>query len=423
MLQFDPLKLAIVLSTTVLFLFLIYRTLNKSDRAAAYLPIFGFFLYSGIASALKDVPDYLVWSYSVFVAVFFFALFLGLGFFRKLFSRSAVALEDALAALQSPRVASWIILAFVFFNLLRLLFPEFRLHLLFAPPMPDIKAWFAARFESEPGGVRKFLQYPIIFLTPFFYIALFALREQVWKVCLLVFGLLYVSYVDAGYLGRGSLVFALIFVALYVWFLRPDRRVVTLLIALGVGPTLIFGFYLYTFLRLGVSADKVDFATALGAVFLSEFSFLAHTGVPLLESGETVDWQRYVLWLVTLPIPGVFKQGLDLALVNYEISEIVLNKSVGDRGFYVVLPGLLAEAYFIYGSLAFWVHAAFLGMLLAFYRVVVGAGEAGTSVFLYVLMIYFYTLNRAGVGAALPLLFNEFFLLFVYIFLRVVRYR
>jgi hypothetical protein len=140
---------------------------------------------------------------------------------------------------------------------------------------------------------------------------------------------------------------------------------------------------------------------------------LKATGVPLIESGARMDLSRYLAWVFTLPLPGFLKGNLDVALINYELSEVVLSRSIGSREWYVVLPGLLAESIYIYGLWFFWIHAFFIGFMLSFFcRMSEGSPYLGVM-FLFIVVMFMYNINRAGIAGVLPVLVNGFMLFYI----------
>jgi len=242
-------------------------------------------------------------------------------------------------------------------------------------------------------------------------------------VSIVLFLPLYLDYVYELYIGRGKILLAILVLGIFVWVVRPERRRAMLLMGLLLGPWLVVAFSFYASLRLGVRGGDVTLFGALSEIFQSEFSFLIRTGLSLIQSGKTANLASYLAWVVSLPVPAFFKSGLDVALINYEISQIVLGSFVGDYGFYVALPGLLAESFYIYGGGYFWLHALMLGAFAGFLSTLLSRNPRMVGVYAYVVGIFFYTLNRGGVSSTLPLLVNGFIVFYVYLFFPILALR
>ncbi|WP_454455451.1 hypothetical protein [Thauera phenylacetica] len=418
---FDPLKLALLVAFFSAVVFVSQRLFSGAERTAVLLMQLGFLLYSGLAAATEGVPDFLIVSCCIFSAAFLFSYVVG----RLMFGRLRIAEEGYWdAGLQDVEARGlWKIFILFYFILLtlKLTYPEFKLSRIFSPPPPDIKAWFLGRFEGDVNPFTKAIDYFLIVLTPFFYLGIYSLRRRLSFILLLFFLSLYLTYVNDGYIGRGRVFFALVVFLVFVWSLRPSLRPVLVSGAALLAPFLAVAFQYYGAARLGLDVNVVSFFSAFEYIYRSEFSFLAETGVPLIESGAHVDLVKYFAWLITLPVPGFLKGGLDVALVNYEISEIVLNRDVGGAGFYVVLAGLLAEAYYIYGQNFYWLHALMLGFIFAIYSSVLARSKHLLGVYAYVFVVFFYSLNRGGVASALPLVVNGFVVFAIFMVFLVAR--
>ncbi len=157
------------------------------------------------------------------------------------------------------------------------------------------------------------------------------------------------------------------------------------------------------------------------SVLARELGFLKNVGVTVLEAGARVDIGAYFTWIATLPIPKVLTGDIEGARINYEISEIVLGLPIGSPGWYVVLPGLVVESVYIYGRYFFWLHGIFLGIMAAFFARIAERVPQFLFLYLYIVLMFAYVLNRAGISALLPTIINEF--LFFYLFLFFVIFR
>jgi len=415
MLEFDYIKLFIIISSTILLVGIGYKTSHTPhQRLLISLTLIGLFFYSGIATADKYVPVSFLFAYIVFAFSIISGFLVGKPLFIRVGRTVGNYIDQPLETLSKSYFPHAIISIYLLFHFLHLVTPDFRAHLLFNPPPPDIRSWFFAQFEPTQSALVKILGYLEILFLPFFYIALFAVKRVLFIAVILAFPL-YFQYVSHSYIGRYEILFNILFLALVIWYSKPNWRPVFLLTAIVLTPVLFYSAYAYTQVRLGASITDINLIDATKAVMHSEFSFLIVAGLPLLESGKHINMIEYVTWIFTLPIPGFLKAGLDVSLINYEISEIVLGRRVGDDNFYVVLSSPLAESFYIFGNFFFWLHGVFIGLLASFFVSILERSPKFRFLFYYVCLMFFFNLNRGGIASILPPLVNGFLVFFVYL--------
>ena len=130
-------------------------------------------------------------------------------------------------------------------------------------------------------------------------------------------------------------------------------------------PLVLVASYVYGVVRIGGTVGELSFWEAVTPVMETETSFPRDVGMLVIEKAARVDLSDYVKWIVTLPIPKILTGEIGGARINYEISEYVSGVSPGQKGWYVVLPGLIAESVYIYGNYFFWLHGGFIAFLAA----------------------------------------------------------
>jgi hypothetical protein len=244
---------------------------------------------------------------------------------------------------------------------------------------------------------------------------LYAIRNRLLWVAGILISLLYIRYVDSAYLGRGPVVQTLAILLLSVWFLRPAYRSRLVIISTVAAPFVLYGFYLYALIRIGDVVRDVGLLGALSVMLQTELGFVRDVGVKILETGARVDLGRYLLWIVTLPLPKILTGPIEVARINYEISEVVLGMQRGTYGWYVVLPGLVAESIYIFGTRLFWLHGVFLGLIAAFFAKVAERVPQLFFLYLYLVVMFGFVLNRGGIASLLPPVINEFLLFYLFL--------
>jgi hypothetical protein len=380
----------------------------------------GLLLYSGIGAAFPDVPHYYLIYYFGFICAFAYAF----RFFRSAFAHLSIhsgqALTSALSNVDTHPAWPLVIWIYLLLHLVPLVYPELRLHHLFAPPLPDLLTHFAARWEPQQMNVlMRLVEYARVLLTPFFYIALFRYRQRLSRVAIIFAALLYLQYVAGGYIGRGTILIALVTIWLGLWVARPKDRQTLVVAAVVVVPVFLVFSYYYGIIRIGGSPAGVTPLQAIVEAFENEISFPRNVGVPIIESGARVDLAAYARWMLTLPIPKLLTGEIEGARITYEISEFIFGLGRGERGWYVALPGLVAESVYIYGRYFFWLHAVFIAFLASLVMRLMERTPQLLFLKAYVVVTFAYHLNRGGISGPLGILVNEFMLFYLFVIVQV----
>ena len=228
----------------------------------------------------------------------------------------------------------------------------------------DLKKAFLQRFEQHEISIIEIISLTIRnFLEPFFYFSLYYYKKHVWKIGVVLFLVMYFNYCKIGYIGRGQVMTNLIvfFVLAYIW--KPVWRK-KIILGIICGTPFLFVFLVnYASIRIGGSIKDISFSQATEMLFLGESNYPLWFNDISIRNNSLQDICDYVYWLVTLPLPvspGLL--GFDVG-TNYKISEYLLGISRGEEGFYVLLPGLVGEAYYIFGKL-FWIHGIIYGCII-----------------------------------------------------------
>lgn len=373
-----------------------------------------FFIFNAFGVADVKTEAYLAIHFLVSVVAFLAAARFGSLVSHRVGATVRAAHPYIQNVLVKARFADAIIFIFIAANMLSLVVPEFRLHLLFALPELDIRQWFERQLAPEQRGL---VSYFLILLGPMYFLSIMRHQGSIFLVFFLLLIPIYFEFVREGYIGRYEIMFNLMVFWMYLWILRPKLRVALLLVTLAAFPFILISLQIFSQIRLGVSFDDAIYHSVQNAFspIETEITFLQVSGNRLIESGQRVDLISYFTWLLTLPLPGFIKSELPISLINFEISEIVLGLRVVDHGFFVLLPGLLAESIFIYGELFFFVHFVFLGFFAGVISRVFSSSEAMFFLHLFFVISFGLVLNRGGVSALAPRIFTEPILLVVFL--------
>lgn len=382
----------------------------------------GLWLYCGVGAAYPEVPGYYLIYYFGFLVAFACAFWIFRVAFVHLSIRSGQTLTRVLQNVDWHPVWPLIIWAYLLLYLLPFIYPEFRLYQLLAPMAPDLTSNWAAIWTTQELDVfQKLLEYAQVLLTPFFYIALFRYRRRLGLIALIFMSLLYLQYADISYISRGTIIIGFATIWLAIWVDRPSNRRALMAIMVALIPVVLVAAYYYSKIRIGGSLEDITYLDAIMRTLEVETSFPHDVGIPIIESGVTVDPAAYIKWMLTLPIPKLLTGAIEGARINYEISEIVLGLARGQNGWYVVLPGLVAESVYIYGLYLFWLHAVFIAFLAALATRLMERTPQLLFLLAYVVVIFAYVLNRGGISSLLIILVNNFMLFYLFIFMCVLR--
>ncbi|HRM67842.1 MAG TPA: hypothetical protein PLO71_00300 [Thauera phenylacetica] len=411
------------LATVVVAIFSFLVVRDAWARAALLLLQGSLFVNSGVAVAYYDVPAW----FAIYHFGFLFVCLASFIFFWKFSGPFAVhvanRVEMARDFCQQPRFVLVVLGLFYLALLSSLVYPEFRLSLLFELRPPDLRAWFAERFESvERGGVEAVVRYVRLLFFPFIFIVFYRFKDRPRIVFLLVFMLLYIQYVDRQYIARGTVLLFVLCVGLFYFVEYPRTRKWLLIFGLSSVPVLAVLLEYWMVVRLGGVYEFKGVWASLERILVMQTSFTRDAGLALIESGLHVDLQKYFAWLLTLPIPKALIGQVDGARVNLEISEIVLGVQRGAPGFYVILGGVVAESVYIFGGDLFWLHGLILGAIGAVLIRLLSAVSYFGFLTAWTVVFFSYKLAGAGVGAVLPPLINEYLLLYIFMAYAVNRY-
>lgn len=420
--DFDLLILSLMPIVSALLIVLAWGICRNGTQRLLLIPFaVGFVLYNGFAISVVGIPNIMVVVYFLFLPILFLGFRIGIVLaapIGKTISRNAL---PTLQRYSDGDRAVPVILLYFLLHLAMLFHPEFKVHLLVSPPPPDLAALFFARFTEERDTVVSLISILIVLITPLHYLAIYKFRRRPFVLLLVLLAPLYIIYVRDAYLPRSSVLVALMIYFAMLWTSFPKWRLGLVVSLLAIGPTAAVLSIGYTYVRLGTDAVLLDFGPALVTQFDQEVMLPFYIGVPLVESGRQVDLGHYFVWLLTLPIPGFLKSGLPIILLNYEISEIVLGVQRGTPGFYVVLPGLVAESIFLYGRYFYFIHAFSLGFLIGLFAAIFHRLPMASSLIFFLSTLFFFVLNRGGIASVAPVLVNGFLLFFLLVIVSVIR--
>lgn len=414
----DPFVLGLLAIFLLVALPCAWATCRGPTQKLLLIPtILGFTLYNGFAISTVDAPPYMRLGYFIFIVVLIAGFRFGARLATPLGKTIGLNATNVLADYAEGHAARWMIMIYFAVIGITLVLPTFKLHLLLAPPLPDLRASFASRFTESREMTGGLIGIFAALVTPLYYFALYRYRTQTVLLSLLLLAPLYMIYVRDAYIARNSVLLMLTYLFMITWTFRPELRFALLIVSMIMLPILGGIAYDYTFTRMGASSNSSGLLEGLLLSFEDETMLPIDIGVPLVESGYKADLEGYFTWLITLPFPYFLKDGLPTIQLNYDISEIVLGIRRGMPGFYVVLPGLLAESMYLFGRILFVLHPLMIGAVIGVFATILQNIPRNQGLVYFLSFMMFFNLNRGGVAAIMPLLINSFLLFWLIVFL------
>jgi hypothetical protein len=394
----------------------IFNATSQWQRILLFAIISGLFFYSGIGAAYQDVPLYYLLYYFSFLIVFVISFIFFKTVFLKLSRHAKRTLPFFFKSVDKSLIWPSIIFIYLFLLLIPLLYPQLRISQLIKPRFTKLQDVIYARFHSQPDKLLSIVNYLTVSLTPFFYIAIFRYRNRIRLVLLIMMIMLYITFSVNGYIGRSEIFIAIGVIFLSLWVSRPHQRKLLIISGVLLFPFVLVTAYLYSIYRIGGRIEFSGFINAARELLLTETSFPKNVAVPIIKYGARANLISYIRWVITLPIPKIIMNKVNTVAINYDISEFLLGISPWKRGFYVVLPGLVGESIYIFGSHLFWLQAIFIGFITA--MIVRLLEKTPQFLFLnaYIVMLFGYVLNRAGVSGALGYVINYFLFFYLVVF-------
>lgn len=360
-------------------------SLKDSLRKFFYL-ILAVFIYIycglGIGYATKSYLDYEVY-YSIYVIL--------LSFFLKIFCKSDIKMRIRNNINSFSTRNSTLIFLIYFGMTLIPMISSGEIGLLLNPPSVDLTHITEANdFEKNTfSGIFDSLKN---FVVPFVYLALYKYRDRPLIVILFLLLVNYIDYCQNAYIGRGTILAIILYIAIYLYHYFPRIRKGVVISALSSVPIIVIFFVTYLSLRMGLSVDNLSFGDSLQALVESEsyyYSFYYDI------TGEATYLFNYFVWFIMLPLPGFLKV-FDINMnFNALFSAHVSGMSLGDIGS-ITLPGLVNESLFIFGKYLFFMHAILLAWVISVFYNSLKRNEANFFVIIHTMITLCMFLPRGG---------------------------
>ncbi len=407
----------------ILYSLLLYKMHDHLEKLYVSITFWGLYFYGGIGASSYETGASYTFYFLIFLAAFVFFYRLRYIFPNALRNSISGFYRTGGKTMYDEALSGKIIIyIYLFTCFLSLLYPEFKVGSLFHPPAPNgVEALLNSVNNSESKDldiISKLIFYIRLLILPLYFLALAKYAKRPFIFFLLVFLPLYFDYCSSEYVGRG-----LILIDLGVWYISVYRfnkkiRVPLVAATVVVLPLLLILFYTYSIARLGNEFNINLDASVIGDLFYGEINF-PDSFQSVVDSGQHVHFTGFITWLVTLPFPKfLFGSLLNVPVLNFELSEIVLGVNRNDPSFWVKLTGYISESYYVFGEKFFWVEALMVAWLSKTIFFLLRLIKGSEVLIIYVAIQFGFMFSRAGLGAILPAFTNGFLALYFYFALK-----
>lgn len=380
-----------------------------------------YFIYNGFGvTYAAGVADSITGKY----VAFYLALGLSYALFLKLFLTPSRHVRQTIMPylkriVENRTLIYGIVIAYFATFLFHLIYPEMKLDRIIFPPAPRVADQFAEGLQVSISGrfnpLTKIVDNIEYLLYPFYLIALYRFRHKpVWLFSVLIIPQ-YFYYCELSYINRARILEILFMYGAIIWIFNRPWRKYLMIGGLILLPMIPIGLVQYAHIRSERELVEVTVIDAVEFVVYSE-TIMPTFSKKIYRTDKRINKKNYLIWMFTLPIPKVIIGAVPRVTAGGEMSEILLEKKEGDRGYFVLLAGLLNESVYIYGNKLFFLHAIMIGIILAFAIRLVEYDEFLVPMQLVLLVIFCYVLNRAGIGSLLSQILNRFMSFYLLIF-------
>ena len=369
--QINIIRLSILIITTgILIFFMLNRRISPIKKIYYILMLIGIFIYSGISTTYEDLCEEYFGPFLVYI----FVLTIGFLTSEKLprLKIGNVNTRTFTSYLDTRRISDKLLIVLVILNfsytIMQLSYPVNRWGSIFNITLSVVDI-FEKQTVARTGALYQIFYYVKLATNFFFYIAIYRLvdRKKVASAVLLFFLKIYLEIAVTHYVGRSGFLCYILFVMFIIIYTKNTNK----LLKKSIRTLTIFGIlflvavpllYAYQFSRLGATASNVSYGTSFAKLMQAETTY-GRFYKRCIELSSFSSFSDYVKWFITLPLPSAFfKFKESIILANQALSESVLGIAKGESGFFIYLPSLLGEAFYVNGRIFYFVHALFIGL-------------------------------------------------------------
>lgn len=397
--MFDVDKLIFIIAVTIIIFLFSFKF--KTIQGAFYFGLFIvlYLLYNGIGGALLDAPNEYLGFYFIFTIAISVGCLIGVKQYHPVNEQKVIEWKEYFNLINEKYYKQIIVTYFVLL-FIGLVYPENKLMNLLNPPTPDVIGQLLERYDGveKTTALTSIIQLLKLFVYPFFLITLYKFRKKVVILAVLVVLPAYITYAQDEYIGRGSMLECIIMFAFIVYLENKRLRMLIIASIIIFVPTLVVFFVDYSVVRVGGDELIGNFGDAYDMLLWQECHYPERFDELLAIRNHPTT--NYIIWLFTLPFPGFFRGGID-ANFNAIFSEEMIGINRGDRGFFIMLPGLVGESVFVFGEKLYWLNGLLTGLLMGYLFKFFKKYPQAIGLFTVIAIDFAYTFCRGGMTSGL----------------------
>lgn len=410
----------IISSIMIIFVVLIFSR-NLIQQIWLLFSVVGIIMYAGVGISLPDVPDSYLFHISIFV-VCYVLTFITVS--EKKLKDSSNMLELTSIKLLSLELISKIgfiiyLLSILFF----LIYPEFRLHYLIIPPNFTITGVLHRINFYNSFTLLYWVRIIGNLFYPFFWIHLYYIKKRkgIFPVIILLLIELYLKALKFEYIGRTDIMMTILIILIIMLYRDNKKFKVSQLTLIGFSVILTIPFFVsYIYTRMGSSFQNISFFDSIKLFIQTELYYPIY--YEFIIHNISINPLKYLIWLLTLPIPKIFTPFIDVVQINTFFSIMVSGINPSEIDFAIYLPSILGEAFIVWGNIFFWIHAIILGLVSGIsYNILVKYKQLHFYSFYFIFRSL--AMGRGGSQGYISTIINGSLLLIVYVLFLKITYR
>lgn len=390
----------LTIPTLIIIVFCYKRLTSLMQRTFLLTGTLGLYIYAGFGAAYSFVPMQYIICYLLFAVFMAIAFLLTIKITGGLFKGNYGSATSNIAYLQrNPLFIFFIIAAYIFCGVFPLIYPTFRLNLLWNPPAPDLNTIFNAGLPIEVGILATYVSYLYFFLYPFYLIIISRFLPKYMLVLFFLSLPVYLEYCANAYVGRSAMGIVIAMFVLTLIFAYPHRIRRILISAFLALPILLIFFSAYAFIREDNDIYQYISVTDLIMKIIFDETRFPIFAEEIMQYAATVDLLQYARYIFFYPIPG------EKLNIGFDIAELIMNLQQGQEGFSVTLTGAVTESIYIFGQTFFWLQALLMGAVFGLLCRFSESMPRYPIIGAFFITLWGYKFARAGISSIWPIIY------------------
>lgn len=409
----------LIIFSVICVLFICKYAYTGIQKMYFIFAVVGITIYSGLSTTYIGLCDKYFIPYIVFLLIFTLSYLIGIhlklrftkGRIKAFWVKENTDKGKSEKTIQIHNSVLIIFLvAFFLYYFVQLIYPDFRLFDLFSINL-SVDNIFERRSALRGNLIYQLFYYVNLMSAVFVFVYAYRkFKEKKWWIPILIFAAwYYCQAVTLGYMSRNEFMIIGAFIVIILCNHNSDDISISFrLICIGLVAVIALIPFLnaYEMIRMGVTARHMSLGDSMSALLAKETNYGKYYEF-CSKHFQMSTFLKYMIWLVTLPIPSAIAGELKNFGLETNTFFTVLYTGInpGEAHYSVILPSIFGEALLIYGKYFFWIHAVFLGFFISKFCVNMEKNKE-----LILLNVYFavnmFILGRGGSEAVIATMVN-----------------